>query len=150
MTTCSILIVKVLGIVMVVVLLAQIFSRMAMSVPLAWTEELARYLFIWFCLLGSVVTLRRLQHLGIVYFYNKVPDSGRRVLAVVIDLLIAFFGAFVLVKGLLLIDVSGFQMSTIMRFPMKYVYLVFPIMGGMFVLHCVIHIWDILTGKAEY
>ena len=145
-----ILIVKVLGIVMVVVLLAQIFSRMAMSVPLAWTEELARYLFIWFCLLGSVVTLRRLQHLGIVYFYNKVPDSGRRVLAVVIDLLIAFFGAFVLVKGLLLIDVSGFQMSTIMRFPMKYVYLVFPIMGGMFVLHCVIHIWDILTGKAEY
>jgi TRAP-type C4-dicarboxylate transport system permease small subunit len=37
-----------------------------------------------------------------------------------------------------------------MRFPMKYVYLVFPIMGTMFVLHCVMHIWDLLVGKADY
>lgn len=145
-----VLAVKVLGIVMVLVLLAQILSRILIEVPLAWTEELARFLFIWFCLLGSVIALRQKQHLGIAYFYNKVPNIARRVLAIIIELLVAAFGAFVLMKGLELINVSGFQLSAAMRVPMKYVYLVFPIMGVMFALQCALNVWDILIGKADY
>lgn len=145
-----VLAVKILGIVMVLVLLAQILSRILIEVPLAWTEELARFLFIWFCLLGSVIALRRRQHLGIVYFYNKIPRGGRRLLAVFIELLVAAFGAFVLLKGLELINVSGFQLSAAMRLPMKYVYLVFPIMGAMFTVQCALNVWDILIGKADY
>jgi TRAP-type C4-dicarboxylate transport system permease small subunit len=143
-------VVKIVGIVMVLVLLAQVFSRLLMPVPLAWTEELSRYLFIWFCLLGCVLTLRQMQHLGIAYFYAKLPDGPRRALAIVIDVLVAVFGLFVLMKGLELIDVTSFQRSTVMRLPMKYVYLVLPIMGAMFVLHSAMHIWDVLAGKARY
>ena len=144
-----ILAVKILGLIMVVVLLAQIFSRLFMPVPLAWTEELSRFLFMWFCMLGCIITLTRAQHLGISYLYEKLPDRPRRLCAVFIQLLIVFFGLFVLVNGIALMEASGSQGSAVMRFPMKYIYIVFPIMGSMFALHGALQIWQMAVGKPD-
>ena len=144
-----ILTVKVLGLIMVIVLLAQIFSRLLMPVPLAWTEELSRFLFMWFCMLGCVITLSRGQHLGISYLYDKLPEGPRRLCATVIQLLIVFFGLFVLVNGIALMEASGSQGSAVMRFPMKYIYIVFPIMGSMFALHAALQLWKMAVGKSD-
>ena len=38
---------------MCLVLLAQVVSRYVFGKPLTWSEELARYMFVWLALLGS-------------------------------------------------------------------------------------------------
>ena len=141
--------VKLLGFATILVVLAQIASRHLMSVPFPWTEELSRFLFIWFCLLGSVVALVQRQHLGIDFVVLRLPPSARRAALIVVDLLIALFGLFVLVKSIDLMQIAGFQRSNILRIPMPYIYLAFPIMGLFFIFHGVLEIRDKLRGDVR-
>lgn len=139
--------VQLLGFATTVVVLAQIFSRHLMSVPFPWTEELSRFLFIWFCILGSVVALVRRQHLGINFLVERLPGEARRIALIAVDLLIAAFGVFVLVKSIDLMQIASFQRSNILRVPMPYVYLAFPIMGFFFTFHSLLEILDKLRGR---
>ena len=141
--------VKLLGFATVTVVLAQIASRHLMSAPFPWTEELSRFLFIWFCLLGSVVALVQRQHLGIDFVVLRLPPEMRRAALIAVDLLIALFGLFVLVKSIDLMQIASFQRSNILRIPMPYIYLAFPIMGFFFIFHGVLEIGDKLRGKVR-
>ena len=41
------------------IMVLQIAFRYVLNAPLVWTEEAARYLYIWACYLGAAVALRR-------------------------------------------------------------------------------------------
>lgn len=142
-------VVKLLGFATILVVLAQIASRHLMSMPFPWTEELSRFLFIWFCILGSVVALVQRQHLGIDFLVLRLPPPARRIALIGVDLLIGLFGVFVLVKSIDLMQIASFQRSNIMRIPMPYVYVAFPIMGFFFAFHSVLEIQDKLRGKVQ-
>ena len=43
--------------VSVLLIVAQVFTRYVMHAPLGWTEQSARFLFIWMMTLGVAVTL---------------------------------------------------------------------------------------------
>jgi len=45
--------------------LAQVFFRYFLDSPLTWSDELARYLFVWCAFLGWVVAARRRSHLAV-------------------------------------------------------------------------------------
>jgi TRAP-type transport system small permease protein len=120
---------KVTGMVLVFSILLQIFSRIAMTHPFSWTEELSRFAFVWFCFLGSAYTLRMKLHLGIDYLYQKFGQRMRRVLDFIIQGLILFFGGLMLYTGLLMVKVTAIQRSPILRLPMSYIYVVLPICG---------------------
>lgn len=139
--------VMLLGFATTLVVLAQIFGRHLMTVPFPWTEELSRFLFIWFCVLGSVVALVRRQHLGIDFLVQRMAPEPRRITLILVDLLVALFGAFVLVKSIELMQIASFQRSNIMRIPMPYIYVAFPIMGFFFAFHGLLEIMDKLRGK---
>jgi TRAP-type C4-dicarboxylate transport system permease small subunit len=141
--------VTLLGFATTLLVLAQIGSRHLMSMPFPWTEELSRFLFIWFCILGSVVALVRRQHLGIDFVVLRLPPGLRRLALIAVDLLIALFGLFVLVKSIDLMQIASFQRSNILRIPMPYIYLAFPIMGVFFILHSALEIQDKLRGKVR-
>src|SRR4051794_35043108 len=73
--------------------IAQVFFRYFLGNPLTWSDELARYLFVWCALLGWIVAARRRSHLGVDIFVTRVPPK----IAAVIRLLgalaaIAFAG----------------------------------------------------------
>lgn len=56
-----------------VILLLQIAFRYVLNAPLVWTEELARYLYIWACYLGAAVALRRGNHIVIALVSERLP-----------------------------------------------------------------------------
>jgi TRAP-type C4-dicarboxylate transport system permease small subunit len=55
------------------IMLLQIAFRYALNAPLVWTEELARYLYIWACYLGAAVALRRGTHIAITLLPARLP-----------------------------------------------------------------------------
>lgn len=125
---------KVVGIVLVLTVLLQIFSRIRMTAPFSWTEELSRFSFIWFCFLGSAYTLRLKLHLGIDYYYNKFSPRIRLYIDRGIYLLILFFGFLLFVYGIKMMGITSFQKSPILRISMAYMYMVLPTTGFFFII----------------
>jgi TRAP-type C4-dicarboxylate transport system permease small subunit len=129
-------IVKILGFFLVLVVLLQIFNRFLMSTPLCWTEELSRFLFIWFCFLGSVVTLVKRQHLGIDIFYRRLSIKKKKLMDFFIYVLIIIFGVVMIIYGGNLVNITSIQKSPVMRIAMSYIYISLPITGVLYVIFC--------------
>lgn len=140
--------IKVIGIIMAVTILVQIFSRAFMKVPFSWTEELSRITFMWFCFLGSGIAMKKKAHLGIDYFVNKYSSKFRYYNQIIINLLIGFFGFFMTYYGVNIAKIMHKQVSSVMRIPMSYFYAVIPITGILFLILAIHYLMEnIKTGK---
>ncbi|MEO5696110.1 MAG: TRAP transporter small permease [Burkholderiaceae bacterium] len=62
----------------VVLVFAGVLSRFVFEQPMAWSEELARYLFLWAALVGAASACRNNQHGGIPLLVDKFSAAGQR------------------------------------------------------------------------
>ncbi len=67
----------------IVVLFAGVVSRYVMHSPLLWSDELASILFLWLAMLGSVVALRRGEHMRMTALVGKAAPQRRAMLELV-------------------------------------------------------------------
>ncbi|HHI5411936.1 TRAP transporter small permease [Vibrio metoecus] len=72
---------------LLVVLTWQIGTRWLLNDPSLWSEELARLLFMYMCLVGCAIAIKRSSHVNITFFSDKLPEKAR--LSLVISLEIA-------------------------------------------------------------
>ena len=78
---------------LVVLVFTQVLVRYLTYQPLAWTEEAARYIFIWLCLLGAAVAARRGQHFVVDLAQRALPADAFRIAAVATKVVeAAFYG----------------------------------------------------------
>jgi len=61
----------------VVVLLAGVISRYVFHHSLIWTDELASILFLWLAMIGSIIALRREEHMRLTVVVVKVSPAAR-------------------------------------------------------------------------
>jgi TRAP-type transport system small permease protein len=141
--------VKVIGIVMVLTILLQIFSRAFMKVPFAWTEELSRITFMWFCFLGSGIAMKRKAHLGIDYFVNKMSERNRFINQVIVNGIVALFSFIVTYYGIQMMMVMHKQVSSVMRIPMSFFYGVIPVTGLLFLIISLYTMFSLLLGSSH-
>lgn len=135
---------KIIGVIMTLTILLQIFSRAFMNVPFSWTEELSRITFMWFCFLGSSIAMKKKAHLGIDYFVNKFSPKTKFVNELIIYVLVGSFGFVLLKYGLKVTKIMHKQVSSVMRIPMSYFYAVIPIMGVLFLILAVFFLYEAL------
>ena len=116
-----------LFIVMFVTLVSQIIARQILNQPLKWSEELARFLFVYIGFLGVSAGIKDGQHVAITFFLEKFPPKIQKVLHIVFQL--AILGV------LILMFVIGAKM-TIRKIPVPivslkvsymYLYMALPI-----------------------
>jgi TRAP-type C4-dicarboxylate transport system permease small subunit len=69
-----------LFLVIFALVLAQIVFRYGLGAPLVWSEEAARYLYVWLAFLGWVVAARRGTHIAIGMLVERLPAAARRIL----------------------------------------------------------------------
>lgn len=68
-----------LFVLMVGLVLAQVVARKFFE-PLVWSEELARYVFIWVAFLGWIVASERRSHIAITQFSERTGPRLQQVL----------------------------------------------------------------------
>ena len=66
-----------LVLVEITLLFAGIVARYLLHTPLTWSDELASVLFLWLAMLGSVVALRRGEHMRMTTFVNRASPKRR-------------------------------------------------------------------------
>ena len=67
----------------IVVLFAGVVSRYVLHRPLLWSDELASILFLWLAMLGSVIALRRGEHMRMTALVSKTGPHRRALLELV-------------------------------------------------------------------
>lgn len=73
----------------------QVVTRYVIAQPPGWTDELARFAFVWCSALGAVVALDKGMHAGITLLEEKLPEAGRRVLKIICTILVIAMAALV-------------------------------------------------------
>jgi TRAP-type transport system small permease protein len=114
--------------IMLFVIFGQVVTRYLFDYTPEWSEELARYLFVWVVFLGSALIMGESGHLAVQFLPLKFKD---RPLGTFFDIIINIssyiFIGILFWQGLRMTRIMTFQMSPGMDIPMSYVYAVIPL-----------------------
>jgi TRAP-type C4-dicarboxylate transport system permease small subunit len=107
---------------LVVVVFGQVALRYLTYQPLAWTEEMGRYLFIWLSLLGAAVGGRRAAHFSVDFVPNCLPSRPRHLFRASIRLVEASFYGLLAWGSVEIVRVAHMQESASIGIPMSIPY----------------------------
>lgn len=114
---------------MVVVVVAQVIWRYLLGAALPWSEELARFLFIWITFLGASIASRRAAHIGMDSLVKLLNPRWQRYAGIAGDLVVALFLVVMVVSGWGLTKATTDQPSPALDLSMSWVYLSIPLGG---------------------
>jgi TRAP-type C4-dicarboxylate transport system permease small subunit len=117
-----------------VTMVLQIFFRYVLSAPLTWTEELARYLYIWACWFGAPVAMRRGNHVVITVLVERFPRRLGQGLALITQIVALFFLLELAYQGMLLALRSHTVRAITLPIPWSMIYLAAPISATAMIL----------------
>jgi len=115
--------------IMAIMGVLQVLCRYFLNISIEFSEELARYSFVWAVFLGSVLCYRQHSHAAIEVFVKKIPMRLRRPVLVVSSLVCsAFFVLLVLHGTTITIDAMG-QATASLGISMALPYAAVPVGG---------------------
>jgi TRAP-type C4-dicarboxylate transport system permease small subunit len=111
---------------LVLVVFTQVVLRYVVRTSLPWTEEMARYLFIWLIFIASSVAVKKKQLLGIDFLVIHFSENTQRHLNILSLVLSLVFSVVVILKGCDLINRSRDQISPMLHMSMSFIYIIIP------------------------
>jgi len=127
-----------------VILLVLVFASIALQVvtrfilrdPLFWTEEAARYLFVWLVGFGSAELIRARAHIAMDAFSAMLPDTLRRPLNILLNLLVLAALVILLWYGWSGALRANRVMSVALGVPESALYAALPVSAALMALRC--------------
>jgi len=135
---------------MTLIVFLQVVYRYVLIQPLHWSEELARYLFVWVSILGATLALQKRGHFGLDFFYRMLPGQQRRFLQFLIHLFVGVVIFVILIQGARLVQATVLQKSPAMEISMGWAYACLPVGAALMAIHLfVIFLKDWNNGTLE-
>lgn len=112
----------------VILIAFQVFMRYVMENSLSWTEELARFLFIWMVYIGISYGVKERRHIRVDAALHLLSKKGQKLIRIFADVLFMVFCILIIKQGILVaMGLYNFgQTSPALSIPMAYVYLASP------------------------
>ena len=108
----------------------QIVSRYVDIVPrYIWTEELARFCFIWIILVGAMIAMREDEHFTVDLLPSPKTNKGKALSLMFVDLMSFTMAMVFVVWGWPLVKFGLLQSSEMADMPMIFIYAAWPITG---------------------
>jgi TRAP-type C4-dicarboxylate transport system permease small subunit len=123
--------------VMVVVVFVQVIFRFFIQQPLSWSEEVARYVFVWIIWMGAAVAVKHGAHPGMDLLTKGFAPRWQRVTEVAMGLLYALTLLTVVVTGFALVYANMSQPSPAMELPMGIPYAAIPVAAVIMLLNLI-------------
>lgn len=136
--------------IMLLLIFSQVITRYFLGFTLEFSEELARYLFVWVVFLGSALIIGENGHVAVTFLYELVKGTGfALVLLIFIQLCSYAFVLLLLSQGSIMAAQMMFQTSPAMGVPMGAVYSVIPISAILMILYMVKNTQDVWKSHRE-
>lgn len=133
----------------VVLVFLQVCMR-AFGNSLPWSEELARYIFIWQCWLGVSFAEKDGKHIRIEMLMNRLSPKGQRILDIIQILLTICIVVFLIVYGSYMIAFMMEQNTTssVLKIPLSLVYLSMPVSCALYLVRIISRLSYLITGRS--
>lgn len=112
---------------LVIMIFAQVFMRYIFDAPISWSEEIARFVFVWFIYVGVSAGVKYNRHLGVDAFKLLFKKKGETLLCIIANVLFLIFAVLITYHGIKILgNVS--RSSAALQIPFFWVYLA-PVIG---------------------
>ena len=75
----------------IIIMSMGVFCRYVLNRPIVWSDELASGLFLWLAMLGSVIALRRVEHMRLTAIAQSFPRSWQTWVETLAQLIVLVF-----------------------------------------------------------
>lgn len=107
----------------------QIFSRYTSLIPsYIWTEEMARFFFIWMIMIGSMVAIRDGGHFDVDLWPELAPRSNA-LLRIVSSVFVLVMALVFIWYGIRFVQFGWNQTSELADLPMPFIFAAWPLAG---------------------
>lgn len=130
---------------MSLILIANVFTRYALSFSLTWSAELARYCMVWAAFLAIAVLVNRGEHLAVDLLEKALQDVPKRLLQGLVLLFSSILYLILTGYGIVLVIQTRDQVAASMDFlPMNLVYSIIPISGAIMLAGALVNIYRLI------
>lgn len=140
----------VLLVALLALIVAQIFTRYVLNAPLSWTEELARFVFIWFTFMSAAYVMARRRHITVILFGAKGSGRVVSVFEAVAYLIVIVVATAMVVGGVQLVSGASRLVSPGTGIPLGVVYAAIVVGYGLIAVHSAFNIYLALRYPAQY
>lgn len=138
---------------MTFVIFLQVVFRYFLAQSLSWSEEIARYLFVWLTFIGASVVAGTRLHIMVSSFVDNIKSKiVRKSLQTLAELLTIAFLYILIVEGFVVTTeiLELGQISPSMPWlQLGWTYLAIPVGSLFMALHIVEHIYNIWTSEEQ-
>lgn len=135
--------------VMIVACVLQVFTRYVLNTSLSWTEELARYMFIWSNLLGAAICVRWGSHATVTAVFDLFPARVQRALRILIQAVVAGLSLLLAIYGFRVAYVTRIETSPALKISMSLINAAVPVSGILMVVFSVFNIVQVIFEGSE-
>lgn len=135
--------------IMTLLVFVQVVMRYLFSNSLSWSEEMARFIFLWLSWIGASYAVKERSHFRVEMFANMVPGAARRYFEYFV-LLIWFVFSFILAcigTELVIFIAETGQRSAAMELPMIWPYASVPVGCLLMCIRLVIEVYKLWKGE---
>ncbi len=120
--------------ILIVPVMLQIFSRYVGFIPrYIWTEELARFCFIWMIMIGAMIAVREGTHFD-VDVMPPLPPKANAILRILTHFAMLVFAVVFLYFGYQFTLFGADQTSELAELPMWLIFIAWPLAGAFWLL----------------
>ena len=134
---------------MFLILLAQVIMRYVFSRPLTWSEEAARFIFVYVSFIGISYAYRQKGHIRMEVVVNLFPQAVRRGLEVLINLSTIALFCYMIPFSFRFIGIQAGVKATATHIPMSIVYTALPLGMALSCVRLLISSLRIVWGEEE-
>jgi len=140
--------VLILFLTLSVIVALQFITRYILNDSLSWTEEIARYLLIILCFVGSINCVRKHKHIFLEFFYRYLNSKSVKVIVLFVEALIAGFFVFLSWLSIVLGNETTQNMVSI-KVPKNIIYYIIAVACFITFLFAVFNLIKYIRASAE-
>lgn len=137
------------GFAMALVTAMQVFFRYGLNNSLFWSEELGRVLLVQLTFFGSAVALKAHAHIGLDFLVRNFSVTGRKVIALVVQILSAAFFVVMMWYGAQFAVLLSHQSTATLGISRMIPFLAVPASGTIMLIHSIARFFEIMEFSSE-
>ncbi|MBB1502103.1 TRAP transporter small permease [Propioniciclava sp. MC1683] len=132
---------------LVIVVVWQVFARLVLGRPQAWTDEASRMIFVWLGLFAAAFLFGERGHIAVDFIATRLGGATKAV-SLFVQVAIIFFAATLMVYGGIRASggASNQRLSALDFLTLGQMYYVLPVAGVIIIIFAIEHIINIASG----
>jgi len=135
---------------LIVPVFMQVLARYTGIIPTyLWTEELAKFIFIWIVMLGSMIAVWEGTHFDVRVIRDARSPLGRLLQQGFVLIMICVFAILFARFGIDYAKFGSIQSSVMMQINMLWVYVTVPLAGFVWAIFALYRLWQVIGNYRE-